>query len=122
MLSRLFSRPITCVCMPTYGLPFDMIMMMLQRCMPMPSQTRRNLYSQMRGALLDDSMQRCVFMCHNHGAVLVSQAVSQLCADLPAEKLRKLEIYTFGSAACEFMMPLGETNMELEFMHPADMT
>lgn len=122
MLSRLFSRPMTCVCMPTYGIPFDMIMMMLQRCMVMPSQTRRNLYTQMRCALLDDSMQRCVVMCHNHGAVLVSQAISQLCADLPSEKLRKLEIYTFGSAACEFMMPLGEANMEPESMHPADMT
>ncbi|KAK3381945.1 hypothetical protein B0H63DRAFT_495379 [Podospora didyma] len=116
-LSRLFSRPMTCICMPTYGLPLDTVMMMLQRCMPMPSQARRNLYAQMRCALLDDSMNRCVVMAHNHSSIIVSQAVAQLCADIPAEKLRKLEIYTFGSAAGEFMMPLGEENMEAEPMH-----
>jgi hypothetical protein len=98
--------------MPTYGLPFDMVAMMLQRCMPMPSQTRRNLYSHMRCALLDDSMNRCVVFCHDDSAVLVSQAVTQLCADLPSEKLAKLEIYTFGAAASEFVMPLRDSNME----------
>ncbi|KAK0707687.1 hypothetical protein B0H67DRAFT_494367 [Lasiosphaeris hirsuta] len=124
MMSRLFSRPMTCICMPTYGLPFDMMMMMMQRCTMMPSQTRRNLYAQMRFALLDDSMHRCVVMCMNHSAVLVSQAVAQLCADLPAEKMRKLEIYTFGSAACEFMMPMGgggSSMMDADMpMHAAD--
>lgn len=104
----------TCICMPTYGLPFDMVMMMLQRCVPMPSPARRNLYSQIRCALLDDSMHRCVVLCHNHSATLVSQVATQLCADLPMEKLRKLEIYTFGAAASEFMMPLGEANLEPE--------
>ncbi|KAK4150660.1 hypothetical protein C8A00DRAFT_17866 [Chaetomidium leptoderma] len=116
-LSRLFSRPMVCICMRTYGMPFDMMAMMMQRCMPMPSQARRNLYSQMRCALLDDSMNRCVILCHNDGAVLVSQAVTQLCADLPSDKLRKLEIYTFGAAAYEFVMPLGDANMESDPAH-----
>jgi hypothetical protein len=106
-----------CICRPTYGLPFDMVAMMLQRCMPMPSQTRRNLYSQMRCALLDDSVNRCVVLAHNDGAVIVSQAVTQLCADLPSEKLRNLQIYTFGAAAGEFMMPLGDMAMEPEPAH-----
>jgi hypothetical protein len=106
-----------CICMPTYGVVFDMMAMMLQRCIQMPSQTRRNLYSQMRCALLDDSMHRCVILCHNDSAVIASQAVAQLCADLPAEKLRKLEVYTFGAAASEFMMPLGDTNMESDLAH-----
>lgn len=114
MLSRLFNRPMVCICAPTYGLPCDLAMLMLQRCMPMPSRTRRNLCSQMRCALLDDLMHRCVVLCHNDGAVLVSQAVTQLCAELPMEKLRKLEIYTFGAAASEFMMPLGDMGMESE--------
>lgn len=106
-----------CICMPTYGMPFDMMAMMLQRCMFMPSQTRRNLYSQMRCALLDDSMQRCVVLCHSDSAIIASQAVAQLCADLPTEKLHKLEIYTFGAAASEFVMPLGDMNMEPEPAH-----
>ncbi|KAK3292369.1 uncharacterized protein B0H64DRAFT_406437 [Chaetomium fimeti] len=114
-LSRLFNRPVVCICMPTYGMPFDVLAMMLQRCFSMPSQVRRNLYSQMRSALLDDSMNRCVVLCHNDSSGIVSQAVAQLCADLPSEKLRKLEIYTFGAAASEFVMPLGD--MESESAH-----
>ncbi|EAQ84755.1 hypothetical protein CHGG_08769 [Chaetomium globosum CBS 148.51] len=90
-----------------------------ERCFSMPSQVRRTLYSQMRSALLDDSMNRCVVLCHNDSAVIVSQAVTQLCADLPSEKLRKLEIYTFGAAASEFMMPLGDKSMEPESVHHA---
>ncbi|KAK0615592.1 hypothetical protein B0T17DRAFT_497079 [Bombardia bombarda] len=117
-LSNLFHRPITCVCMLTYGLPFDMVLMLLQRCsIPIPSQARKNLYAQMRSALLNDAITRCVILCHNHGSVVVSHVVSQLCADLPSDKLSKLEVYTFGSAACEFMLPLGENNMELEQLH-----
>jgi hypothetical protein len=100
--------------MPSYGMPFDIIVMMLQRCISIPSQARRNLYSQIRSALLDDSMNRCVILSHNDSSVIVSQAVAQLCSDLPLEKLRKLEIYTFGAAACEFMMPLGEVDKDSE--------
>ncbi len=96
--------------------------MMLQRCMLMPSQTRRNLYSHTRCALLDDSIHRCVILCHNDSAIIVSQAVGQLCADLPSDKICKLEVYTFGAAASEFMMPLGDTgSMESERAHqPGD--
>ncbi|KAK3316587.1 hypothetical protein B0H66DRAFT_519607 [Apodospora peruviana] len=107
ILSKLFSRPMTCICMPTWGMPLDMLIMTLQRCLPIPTQARRNLYARLRCALLDDAMNRCVVMAHNRSAVIVSQVVSQLCCDLPADKLCKLEIYTFGSAAGEFMMPLG---------------
>ncbi|KAK4165654.1 hypothetical protein QBC43DRAFT_234986 [Cladorrhinum sp. PSN259] len=120
MLCRMFGRPMMCICMTTWGMPFDMMCMMMQRCMVMPSQVRRNLYTQMRTALLDDNMQRCVVMCHNDSCVLVSQAVSQLCCDLPADKMRKLEIYTFGSAASEFMLPAGESMLESSPMHPND--
>ncbi|VBB79788.1 Putative protein of unknown function [Podospora comata] len=121
MLSRMFNRPMMCICMPTWGMPFDMMCLMLQRCMVMPSQVRRNLYAQMRTALLDDSMHRCVVLCHNDSAVLVSQAMAQLCSDLPAEKMCKLEIYSFGAAACEFMTPRGESTMDSEPAHHQSM-
>ncbi|KAK3375906.1 hypothetical protein B0T24DRAFT_525744 [Lasiosphaeria ovina] len=107
-LSRLFSRPMTCICMPTYGLPLDLAAVMLQRCLAVPSAARRTLYAQLRSAVLDDSLSRVVVLAQNHGAVLAAQAVAQLCADVPADKLRKLEVYTFGAAAAEFVLPLGE--------------
>ncbi|KAK4126920.1 hypothetical protein N657DRAFT_661228 [Parathielavia appendiculata] len=112
VLSRLFSKPMVRICMPTYDTPSDILGIMLQRCMPVPSQTRRNLHSHMRCALLDDATDRCVVFCHNDSAVIVSQEVTQLCADFPTEKLAKLEIYTFSAAAYEFVTPLGDTEME----------
>ncbi|KAK3942651.1 hypothetical protein QBC46DRAFT_379603, partial [Diplogelasinospora grovesii] len=105
LMTRLFGRPITCINMPTYGLPLDLIMMVLQRCVTLPSQPRRVLYGQLRGALNDSSIKRCVVLAHGHSSILLSQAVAQLCADLPVEKLDKLEIYTFGAAAIEFAIP-----------------
>lgn len=113
-LSRLFNRPMTCICMSTYGILFDMMAIVLQRCVPMPSQVRRTLYTQMRCGLLDDSVDQCVAICHNDGAVLVSQAVTQLCADLSPERLDKLEVYTFGAATSEFVVPPRNTITPIE--------
>jgi hypothetical protein len=76
VLSRLFGRPVMCICMPTYGIPFDIVTMMLQRCAPIPSPARRSLYAQMRCALLDDSVNRCVIIAHNDSTILVSQAAA----------------------------------------------
>ncbi|KAL2257541.1 hypothetical protein VTK26DRAFT_9510 [Humicola hyalothermophila] len=39
---------------------------------------------------------------------------------MPLGKLRKLEIYTFGAAACEFMMPLGDMDIESEPAHKSE--
>ncbi|KAK0709227.1 hypothetical protein B0T26DRAFT_859874 [Lasiosphaeria miniovina] len=118
-LSRLFSRPMTCICMPTYGLPLDLAAVMLQRCLAVPSAARRTLYAQLRSAVLDDSLSRVVVLAQNHGAVLAAQAVAQLCADVPADKLRKLEVYTFGAAAAEFVLPLGEDSNSSGSNEPA---
>jgi hypothetical protein len=128
MMSRLFNRAITCICMPTYGLPFDLVMMALQRCLPMalPTRASRTLYLQTRSALLDDATRRCVILCHAQSALMVSACLSQLCADLPADNLRKLEIYTFGCAASEFLLPLGDAALDMSSSsdqtstHPAD--
>jgi hypothetical protein len=82
--------------------------MLLQRNSPFPSSTTRILYTQLRPSLLDPSIVRVVVLAHNLGALPVSKAVSQLFSDLPADKLSKLEIYTFGAAASEFVLPTGE--------------
>lgn len=54
-----------------------------------------------------------MLLAHHSGAVLAAEAVAMLCADIPMEKMRKLEVYTFGSAAAEFVMPVGEGMMEM---------
>jgi hypothetical protein len=124
MLSQLFGRRILCICQPTYGMPLDLLSLCLQRCglgmLAPASRARRNLYLQMRCALLDDSMRRVVVLCHNDGAVACSQAVAQLCADLPRDRMAKLEIYTFGAAACEFVLPMMDKEEMMMMMMKED--
>ncbi|ROT37062.1 hypothetical protein SODALDRAFT_260001, partial [Sodiomyces alkalinus F11] len=109
LLSRLFGHPITGVHSPTYGLPFDLLLLALHRTFPsFPSQSKRALYSELRSSLLDRSISRVVVLAQGTGTVPVSSALSRLCADIQAEKLAKLEIYTFGAASREFVVPLGE--------------
>lgn len=94
--------------MRTYGLPLDLLSTLIQRNTPLPTDTTRILYTQLRSSLLDSSINRVVVLSHNLGSLPVSKALGQLFSDLPADKLSKLEIYTFGAATSEFVLPTGE--------------
>lgn len=111
MLSKLFNRTIMSVCAPTYGLPFDMLALILQRSFHtmIPSPTTSAMYAQVRAALLDRSVSRTVVLAHNNGAICASQILRQLYADVSPDKMSKLEVYTFGAAATDFVTPLGGT-------------
>lgn len=111
MLSKLFNRTIMSVCAPTYGLPFDMLALILQRSLHtmMPSPTTSAMYAQVRASLLDRSVSRTVVLAHNNGAICASQILRQLYADVSPDKMSKLEMYTFGAAATDFVTPLGGT-------------
>lgn len=111
MLSKLFNRTIMSACAPTYGLPFDLIALILQRSLPatVPSPTTSTMYAQVRASLLDRSVSRTVLLAHNTGAVCASQILRQLYADVSPDKMSKLEVYTFGAAAADFVTPLGGT-------------
>ncbi|KAL2757229.1 hypothetical protein ACRALDRAFT_1067873 [Sodiomyces alcalophilus JCM 7366] len=110
LLSKLFMHPITGVHTPTFGLPFDLLLLAFRRSFPsFPSESKRALYSELRGSLLDSSISRVVVLAQGTGAVLVASTLSRLSADIQAEKLTKLEIYTFGAASREFVVPLGKT-------------
>ncbi|KAL1846855.1 hypothetical protein Daus18300_014140 [Diaporthe australafricana] len=109
MLSKLFNRTIMSACAPTYGLPFDFLTLLLQRSLNtmMPSPTTNAMYAQIRASLLDRSISRTVVLAHNSGAICASQVLRQLYSDISTDKISKLEIYTFGAAATEFVTPLG---------------
>ncbi|KAH8763045.1 hypothetical protein F5883DRAFT_676654 [Diaporthe sp. PMI_573] len=111
VLSKLFNRTIMSVCAPTYGLPFDLLILILQRSFHtmMPSPMTNAIYAQIRAALLDRGVSRTVVLAHNTGAICTSQILRQLYADVSPDKMSKLEIYTFGAAACDFVTPLGGT-------------
>jgi hypothetical protein len=104
----------TAIHSPSYGMIVDLINLIVQRSLAIPTTQSQLLLSQVRCALLDGSNRRVVVLAHNRGALAVSHAVSQLCADLPESKLCKLEVYTFGSAAPEFVVPVGDTAETLE--------
>ncbi|KAJ4393530.1 hypothetical protein N0V93_002742 [Gnomoniopsis smithogilvyi] len=108
-LARLFSRTVSAVHEPTYGLPIDICSALLKRSLNMnfPSAATHTLYTQIRTTLLDAKTSRTVVLAHNVGAITMSQILRQLYADVPTERLSKLEIYTFGAAAVEFVTPLG---------------
>lgn len=107
-LSKLFSRSFIAVPMRTCGLPLDLLSLLVHRNTPFPTETTRILYTQLRSSLLDASIHRVVVLSHNLGSLAVSKALSQLFSDLPADRLSKLEIYTFGAATSEFVLPTGE--------------
>lgn len=111
MLSKLFNRTIMSICAPTYGLPFDMLVLILQRSFPtmMPSPMTNAMYAQIRASLLDRSVSRTVILAHNNGAICASRILRQLYADVSPDKMSKLEIHTFGAAANDFVTPLGGT-------------
>lgn len=94
---------------PTYGLPVDFLSALLQLSLgiTLPSASNRALYTQIRTTLLDSKTSRTVILAHNIGAMTMSQILRQLYADVPTDKMSKLEIYTFGAAAVEFVTPLG---------------
>lgn len=111
-LSKLFSRSITAIRMPTYGVLFDCLMMLMQRSFPFSTLASRILYSNLRRDLLDARIHRVVVLAHNIGSIPLSHALARLHADVPTDKMSKLEIYTFGSAAAEYLSPLGEHKKE----------
>lgn len=111
-LSKLFSRSITAICMPTYGVLFDCLLMLIQRSFPFSTLASRILYSNLRRDLLDARIHRVVVLAHNIGSIPLSHALARLHADVPTDKMSKLEVYTFGSAAAEFLSPLGEHKRE----------
>lgn len=94
----------------TYGIPFDLIFVALQRAMPtLQTQTSRALYRELRAALLDCTLPRIAVLAHTTGSLPLATALTRLSGDIQPEKLSKLEIYTFGAASREFATPLGET-------------
>lgn len=100
---------------PTYGLPIDLLLALVQRALPdaaVPSPSSSSssqaiLYNLVRTALLDPKNNRTVLLAHNTGAIAVARCLRRLYADVPTDRMAKLEIYTFGAAAADFTTPLG---------------
>ncbi|KAI6082506.1 hypothetical protein F4821DRAFT_213217 [Hypoxylon rubiginosum] len=110
-LARIFGDDMHIYVFPHYrlGFPLDVVIMLLQRNLHMPTARSVALYSAIRASILNPKIDGVRVIAHNTGALDVSWLLSSLCADLPAGgRLSKLQVFTFGAASVEMTLPLGK--------------
>ncbi|KAF2634674.1 hypothetical protein P280DRAFT_494167 [Massarina eburnea CBS 473.64] len=104
-LSLTFRRPILGVHNRTYGIIFDLIQCIVERCFCYATLDIRRSYAVIRAKLLDSDNKRVVLILHSQGGIEGSLILDWLLGELPHDIINKLEIYTFGSAANHFNNP-----------------
>jgi hypothetical protein len=101
LIHRIFRRPVHAIPNRTYGMIFDLIECVVQRCFSYSTQDTRFVYKKL-GEYLDPKISpeisKLVVIAHSQGGIILSNVVDMLLADIPLENLRKMEIYTFGYA------------------------
>lgn len=104
----------------SYGLALDLVVALAHRWLPgwLPSPAAARLHRTLHAALADtrheDLPARVVVLAHNGGAATVARALQRLLADVPPAWLARLEIYTFGSLAPDFVLPPDTTSPHVE--------
>ncbi len=96
-----------------YGLIGDILECIVQRSMSYSTKDVRVAYDCIKACLVDSTVQKVVLVAHSQGALIASMVLDRLFADLPAETVSKLEVYTFGCAASHFNNPLLKLNVPL---------
>jgi hypothetical protein len=104
-LSLIFRRPIIGVHNITYGIIFDILECLIQRNACYATNDIRTGYAQAKKRILDEKNEKIVLIVHSQGGIEAGAILDWLLADLPSDKLARLEIYTFGSAANHFNNP-----------------
>lgn len=104
-LSLIFRRPIIGVHNITYGIIFDLLECLIQRDWAYATADIRKGYATVKEGLLDDRHKKVVLIVHSQGGIEGGAILDWLLDDLPTDRLRNLEIYTFGSAANHFNNP-----------------
>ncbi|TFK21637.1 hypothetical protein FA15DRAFT_696226 [Coprinopsis marcescibilis] len=106
LLSKTFQRPITGIHNRTFGFFFDIIECLVQRDLFYATQDTRIAYNHIKKTLLRPDIHKVVLMAHSQGAIIASNILDILFAELHhPEVFSKLEVYTFGSAANHFYNP-----------------
>eukprot|EP00026_Physarum_polycephalum_P007930 Phypoly_transcript_08002.p1 GENE.Phypoly_transcript_08002~~Phypoly_transcript_08002.p1 ORF type:complete len:492 (+),score=107.49 Phypoly_transcript_08002:50-1525(+) len=106
-LSKLFNRQVGFFHNPTQGLLFDFFECMVGRTFNFQTPVSRQLTACLTSALENEAFEKVVLVVHSQGAIIASNAIELLIKkQVP---LRKLEVFTFGSAADEFMQVYDES-------------
>ncbi|KAI2617838.1 hypothetical protein GGR54DRAFT_640922 [Hypoxylon sp. NC1633] len=106
-LTKIFGHDMRVFIPHSLGFLFDAVMMFLQRNIPISTERSVALYESIRASLLKPETSRVYILAHNTGTLDVSWLLSRLCADLPPDRLGKLQVFTFGAVSIEMTLPLG---------------
>ncbi|OJJ45812.1 hypothetical protein ASPZODRAFT_98731 [Penicilliopsis zonata CBS 506.65] len=104
-IGRTFGRRVTGIHNRTVGVIFDVIECLIQRDFCYATQDIRDAYKLVKEALLDERYDKVVLILHSQGGIEGGLVVDWLLDEMPHNLLRKLEVYTFGSAANHFNNP-----------------
>lgn len=88
------------------GIVFDILQCLIQRDFTYVTRDIRNCYKEVKNALSEPQYKKVIFIIHSQGGIEGSLIVDWLLANVPADLVRKLEVYTFGNAANHFNNPL----------------
>ena len=90
----------------SYGLPADLLECLIQRTFGYRTYDVRVTYAYVKAILVDPTVDKVILIGHSQGGIIISLVLDQLFDELPTSCMKKLEIYTFGSAASHFSNPL----------------
>ncbi|KAF1959451.1 hypothetical protein CC80DRAFT_440955, partial [Byssothecium circinans] len=105
LLALTFRRPILGLHNRTYGIFFDLLQCILERCFCYATTDIRRSYAVLRRELLKSENRKVVLILHSQGGMEGGLILDWLLGELPHDTIHKLEIYTFGSAANHFNNP-----------------
>ncbi|KAK4686596.1 hypothetical protein P7C73_g3538, partial [Tremellales sp. Uapishka_1] len=108
-LQGIFGRRVIGVHNRTFGIWFDLLECVLQRDLLWPTTDVREGYNIIARHVADPRKTRIVLMGHSQGGIILSAWIDQLLSDFSADQLRKVEIYSFASAANHFSVPTTES-------------
>lgn len=91
--------------MDRIGIVFDILQCLIQRDFGYSTNEIRDAYSYVKSNLVEPKHQKVILIVHSQGGIIASLMLDWLLAELPRDALRKLEIYTFASAANHFNNP-----------------
>ncbi|KKK18240.1 heme peroxidase family protein [Aspergillus ochraceoroseus] len=105
LLAEIFGREIVGIHNPTKGLILDLIECLIQRDLDYKTIDIRQGRAQLRAALAASTTKRAVLIVHSQGGIEAASIIDWLFGELSHDKMRKLEVYTFGNAARQFRNP-----------------
>lgn len=106
LIAMTFRRPVVGIHNQTRGIIFDVLECIIQRDLGYATMDIRIAYDALLEILNKDHINKVVLILHSQGGIEGGLVLDWLYDTVDAEKLRKLEVYTFGNAANHWNAPV----------------